>query len=273
MRMDARLARLIDLGAEGSVATDLLPAFAACLSLDEACDALVNLVDATPKVRRAVLTRVLYLARERADRTRIGDLSRKLLIARITARGRRRRIDALLSTLFPFLSGVEKRDILTVWMSDDSRDTKSRWLKAVSGNVDLFDVDEVVEYWKTNHDWTAAKLLAYLAPPEVLTQELADLIDHCDEGWIIAKAMLRATTVSEDLMERVRERFPATYAYVCAKTHRLLTHETALDLFYRTKPGDFSGGRGLAAWSIGYLGMWDTLEEIQARSSEALSSA
>ena len=60
----ARLTRLIEL-ASGPQDSALLPAFGACLSLDEASRALVLLIEAQPAVRRALLNRVMYLGTRR----------------------------------------------------------------------------------------------------------------------------------------------------------------------------------------------------------------
>jgi hypothetical protein len=196
-------------------------------------------------------------------------LIEELLCARAQNAALRARIDAIFSTLFEFLSLTSKYCILSTWVSDPRRDAKSRWLKAISIESNLIKVDQVLAYWRVDYNAAAAKLLAYQAPPDLLAEELPALVQHCNEGWIIAKAALRATTVSEEVMQQVEEKLPATYIYICAKLGRSITHEMALDLFYRTDPEEFSGGRGLAAWAIGYMGMWNTLEEIRKRVAPA----
>jgi hypothetical protein len=260
----ARLARLNELAAgAGPNGPGLLPAFGACLTLDEACRALVLLIEAQPVVRRALLNRVLYLAREGADSARLSELADELLAARAETTRRLPRIDAVISTLFTFFPLYAKHRVMDAWKSDKRRTSKSRWLKVIRQNPELFDAD-ILGYWNRSRHWEAAKILAYAAPVDILREVLAELVEYCDEGWIIARAFLRSSDVPEELMERVKEKFPATYAYICAKTNRSLTHDCALDLYRRAGPMHLPGGRGLAAWSIGYLGMWDTLEEIQA---------
>jgi len=258
--------RLVELASEKrTLGAGLLPAFGACLSLDEACRALVVLLEAQPAVRRAVLNRVLYLAREGADPARLSPLAEELLLVRAATTHRLPRIDAVLATLFSFFPSDAKSKVLDAWKSDKRRSSKSRWLKAVQECPELFEPDEVLGYWRRTHHSEAGKVLAYSAPAEVVRDVIAELVEFCDEGWIVARASLRATDLPTEVMERIKDKFPATYAYICAKTNRSLTHEGALDLYWRTNPSEFSGGRGLAAWSIGYLGMWETLEEIHAR--------
>jgi hypothetical protein len=264
---DARLRRLVELGSEvRTLSAGLLPAFGACLSFDEACQALAVLLEAQPAVRRAVLNRVLYLAREGADSTRFSLLAAELLLVRASTTHRLPRIDAVLATLFPFFPLDAKSKILDAWKSDRRRSSKSRWLKAVQENPELFEPNEVLAYWRCTRHLDAAKIIAYSAPTEVVKDFISELVEHCDQGWIIARASLRAIDVPTEVMDRIKDKFPSTYAYICAKTNRPLTHEEALDLYWRTDPSEFSGGRGLTAWSIGYLGMWETLEEIRARS-------
>jgi hypothetical protein len=259
----ARLTRLIEL-ASGPQDSALLPAFGACLSLDEASRALVLLIEAQPAVRRALLNRVMYLARDGAEPTRLNQLADELLTARAETTRRLPRIDAVISALFAFFPSDAKHRILQAWKLDKRRSAKSRWMKAVQQNPEFFEADILV-YWRSSRDWAAAKVLAYTAPVGLLREILPELIEHCDEGWIIARAFLRHSEVPDELMERVKEKMPATYAYVCAKTNRSLTHECALDLYRRAGPTHLPGGRGLAAWAIGCLGMWDTLEAIQSR--------
>jgi hypothetical protein len=236
------------------------------LTLDEACRALVLLIEAQSVVRRVLLNRVLYLAREGADSARLSELADELLATRRETTRRLPRIDSVISTLFTFFPLNAKHRVLEAWKSDKWRSSKSRWLKVIQQNPEMFDAD-VLGYWRHSHHWEAAKILAYTAPIPVLQEALIELVEHCDEGWIIARACLRSSDVPEDLMECIKQKFPATYAYICAKTSRSLTHDCALDLYRRSGPTHLPGGRGLAAWSIGYLGMWDTLEEIQARSA------
>lgn len=63
-------------------------------------------------------------------------------------------------------------------------------------------------------------------------------------------------------LRSIRRKFPPSYAYLCAKLGRDLSEEDAFAIIEES-PDDPSGGRGLAIWAIGQLGMTAVLDRIQ----------
>jgi hypothetical protein len=108
------------------------------------------------------------------------------------------------------------------------------------------------------------------APTDTLGTLLAELVEHSAEGWIISHATMRAACVSEEAWVAIRETFPATYAYLCARTGRELRDDDAFAIIDECDP--LSNERGLALWSVGQLGLWRVLETVceTARTSDSV---
>jgi hypothetical protein len=97
---------------------------------------------------------------------------------------------------------------------------------------------------------------------------LPELIERCQEGWIVGRAALNAELVSNASWGAIRGKFPATYAYLCAKVGRPIGEAEALDLVREagaTWPAD---DRGLTIWALGQLGMWSALEQVRILAPE-----
>jgi hypothetical protein len=125
----------------------------------------------------------------------------------------------------------------------------------------------VLDYWRRSHDWRAAKVLVQCASSGLITEILPELIEGCEEGWIVSRSALRANSIAQESWTAVRSKFPATYAYFCAKTGRSLSEQEALAIIE-----DCDGGalrdRGLAIWAVGQLGMVSVLDRLWTMRSE-----
>jgi hypothetical protein len=243
----------------------MVAAFAACFTWDEACHALIHLIDAGHDVRGPVQRRVVRLAEhspnEEAPRHLVSQL---LSISEYQVR-LRRRTSAILWSLFAYLPIECQRQVLHYWKANPSADSQSRWLKAVGEFDTFFNSEEICQYWLDTRHYAAAKLIAYKAPPEFVLGVFDDLIDHCHEGWVISRAALRVPVLSDHHLRRIRRRFPVSYAYLCAKTNRPLSERFVMQTFIKEGMTPLSENRSLLLWSVGQLGMWATLEKICAR--------
>jgi hypothetical protein len=120
-------------------------------------------------------------------------------------------------------------------------------------------------------------LIAFQAPPEFLVGVLPELIKDCDEdeNWIVSRAAFRshqAKKIGSDVLAAIKERSLASYAYVCARTGTPITHDEAMIMIRTTTSSKAGGERNLVVWSIGQLGMWDTLDQIREIASELLEA-
>lgn len=240
----------------------MLGAFAACFTWNEVCDALVHLIDGDYVLRRPILNRIMRLAQDRPDADALRDLVPKLLTVAAENTRLRRRVGSILSSLFEYLPSGSQREVITYWKSGRGRDSQDRWLKAVDRYDQFFDPDDIFRYWQQTHYYAAARLIAYKAPSEFVQEVLDDLIEHCEEGWIISRAALRVPELSEVHLDSIKARFPVSYAYLCAKLGKTMSKSFAIGAFVSEGPDILTGNRPLILWSIGHLGMWDTLEKI-----------
>jgi hypothetical protein len=261
------LERIISVGgstpheAEGG---SLLHAYIACLSFADLCIAITMTLDSP--VNLALRSRLLRLLRE--GRT---ELEAKILVALIeqTAiasdadKALHRVVDALHSAVFAYLPLPTQQMLLDRWVDRGTRGAMARWLKVTNEHPALFDAKVALGYWRASKDPRAAKNPAYLASPETLAQVISELVDVCEEGWIVAKAIVRVGSADESSWELIRARNPATYLYLCARMMRPITDDEAFDLVCRCPGTPIGGSRGLAIWAVGQMGMVAVLDRIQ----------
>jgi hypothetical protein len=263
MKMD----RITECAAESNLDTlsrNLLHAYAACLTIEELCEATVRTLDSSLEVRRAMLKRLIRIGRQDDSREHLDKLGLRLLNLPPAHSRKRLLIDAVLSPLYGFFFPSTRQKVLERWRGRGTIGASARWLKAIAGDDLLFELGEVLAYWRVTGDARAAKLLAYRGNADFLTGLLPELIERCDEGWIVSRATLSAGAVYEQCWQAIRRKFPSRYAYLCAKAGRNMGEVEALDLMRAagdTWPGD---ERGLAIWALGQLGMWSALEQIRA---------
>jgi hypothetical protein len=264
--MFPKLARYLELSHQTySLPRGIVVAFAACFACDEACDALVHLIDAPYHMRGPMQKRVVRLAQASPNKDALRRLVSQLLTIAEEQIRLRRRIGAILWSFFRQLPIESQRDIVRNCKHGSTVGSQDRWLKVV-GEIDLFfDAGEIYRYWRDTRHHMAAKVIAYKAPPEFVLRVLGDLIEHCSEGWIVLRTALRVPFLSDNNLRRTRRRFPVSYAYLCAKTGRPVSECFVVQTFIKERPDLLADNRPLLLWSVGHLGMWATLEKICAQ--------
>ncbi|GLR56811.1 hypothetical protein [Rhizobium indigoferae] len=239
----------------------LLHAYVACLSHDELRRTAIASLDGPQVVLAAIRSRLNRLGKEDKALPDIDALGRDLLQIVEADHKIRARVEALLSHIYIFLSAPTRQFLLDRWRDRGGRGAGGRWLKAISGDDFLFTIDAVLDYWKDTRDEKAAKVLATRADAALLEDVLPDLVEHCQAGWIISRAALGANSIPDYTFNAIREKFPATFAYLCAKTGRKLSDKAAYEIIIDSVGGAF-GDRGLAIWAIGQLNMPAVLDRV-----------
>lgn len=248
---------------------NLLHAYVACLSAAELRTATLRYLEADQVLIRAIRTRLIRVGNDGGNTSELDRLSKDLIA--LPAKGRRvgPRTDSLLSAIYPFLSVEARKAILERWIDRGNKAAAARWLKAMANDALLLDVELAWGEWQASRDPLPAKIFIQHAAGARIAEALPELIAYAAEGWLVSKAALKAPTVSEDSWRSIRGKFPATYAYLCAKLHRPLNQAEALAIVEETTGGPF-GARGLAIWSIGQMKMMVVLDELSARYDELL---
>jgi hypothetical protein len=98
---DVKMSRIMEQAAPANrdyLARNLLHAYTACLSIEELCEAAVRTFNSELNVRRAILTRLLRLGREKCCEEQLDQLGSRLLGLSSTDAKERRHINALLSS-------------------------------------------------------------------------------------------------------------------------------------------------------------------------------
>lgn len=276
MMIATRVSRILDRMADCAVRIgwdetprQLLHAYAACLTPTEIGEAALLTLDDHAGIRAAIRNRLQRLGREGAAPSELDALGRALLALEPHDARQRTRIDALLAQIYPYSGAATRQAILERWRDRGTSGALARWIKAMAGDETLFDSWEVVEVWRRSRHSKAAALLASHGDPDCLAQVLQELASQVPEGWIVSRAALRAAAVTEPVWETLRARFPASYAYLCARTGRVCPDDEALALVNGAE-GGFMGDRGLAIWAVGQMGKVDVLDRLYADLGEPL---
>lgn len=265
------IARISGLGGQRGVGGDrqsLLHAYVACLSFAELCDAIIALLEATGDVRLALRGRMVrLLTNDSGGDNQVGALvalvDQTALAASSDSRVREV-VDALHSALLPWLPPLVHREVLDRWANRGNRRSMARWLKATKERPETFDANVAFRYWRATRDPRAAKSIAYQADLDVLREMVGELIRDCEEGWIIARAVIRLGGADCESWDLIWSKHPASYLYICARLDRNVTPEEAYELVCRCGGIAADGNRGLAIWAVGQMGMLSTLERIEA---------
>ncbi|EFI53560.1 hypothetical protein AfiDRAFT_1547 [Afipia sp. 1NLS2] len=263
---------LTRIGALSGVAVEpcersLLHAYIACLSIDDLCTAISMTLNDQTHIRLALRNRLLRLLRDPAN-IPIGENLGALVDATVAAsdlnRNVRQAADALHSAIFAYLPLRQQHKLLDRWKDRGTRGAMARWLKASKECPSLFEASVALSYWRASGDVRAAKSLANQATVHELADILDELVSTCAEGWIISKAVVRVGGADGLTWEKIHENHPATYLYLCARTHRSVSDDDAFELACKCSDIDLKGNRGLAIWSIGQMRMFDVLDRINA---------
>lgn len=248
---------------------NLLHAYVACLSAAELRAATLRYLEADQVLIRALRTRLIRVGNDGGNTSELDRLSAELIA--LPAGGRRvgPRTDSLLSAIYPFLSVMARKAILDRWIDRGNKASAARWLKAMASDALLRNVELAWGEWHASRDPLAARIFIQHAAEARIAEALPELIAHAAEGWIVSKAVLKTPTISDECWQSIRGKFPATYAYLCAKLDRPLAEAEALAIVEETIGGPF-GDRGLAIWSIGQMKMIEVLDQLSARYDELL---
>ncbi|MBB3290394.1 MULTISPECIES: hypothetical protein [unclassified Rhizobium] len=249
---------------------NLLHAYIACLTAEELRTATLVTLEADHVLARAFRTRLLRVGQDGGNTSELDKLSKDLIAHTSSGRGAEPRKEGLLSAIYPYLSASARKVLLDRWIDRGNLSSANRWLKAMSGDDLLRDVDLILEEWRATHTPLAAKLFIQHASEMSIADALPELIARAGEGWLISRAALKAPSVTEESWQAIREKFPATYAYLCAKLNRPLGESEAIAIVEETIGGPF-GDRGLAIWSIGQMRMIEVLDELSERYDDLLN--
>jgi hypothetical protein len=263
------LARIAAVADQTPLATDgrsLLHAYSACLAFDDVCAAIALSLGEPADVRLALRGRLVRLLGD--DPTADQRDSLVMLVEETCAlsdgdKGLRQTVDALHSALLRHLPMPTQHHLLERWVDRGTRGAMSRWLKATRDTPSLFDPSAALSYWRATRDHRAAKSLAYQASPEALAPVVGELVAHCEEGWIISKAIIRSGCDDDAAWDLVQSNHPATYLYLCAQLRREISDNEAFELVWACPGIAIHGDRGLAIWAIGQMGKVAVLDRIR----------
>lgn len=248
---------------------NLLHAYVACLTAAELRTATLRYLEADQVLVRAFRTRLIRIGRDGADTSELDQFSADLIAQQAGGRRAGPRTDSLLSAIYPYLSASARKLLLDRWIDRGNRGSAARWLKAMASDDLLRDIDLVWGEWRASHDPLAAKIFIQHATEARIVEALPELIAHTRHGWLVSKAALKAPSMADECWHAIRDQFPATYAYLCAKLSRTLDEAEAFAIVEETTGVPF-GDRGLAIWSIGQMKMIGVLDELSVRYDDLL---
>lgn len=248
-------------------AASILYAYIACLSANDLSRATLYFLEADKVVFGAIRKRLIKIGQEGVNSSELDQLGVVLMALPIAGRRVSTRTDSVLSAIYPFLSVETRKSTLDRWIDRGNKSSAARWLKAMRNDPFLLDVELAWNEWQFRHDSLSAKIFIEHASDYRLADAFPDLISNTSEGWVVSKAALKLGQISEDCWGLIRQKFPATYAYLCVKLNRSLTAKEAISIVEETTSDPF-GNRGLAIWSIGQMKMTTVLDDLLLRYDE-----
>lgn len=261
--MNARLLAAADVRAGSEdVSRAILHAYVACLRFNDLVEAAATFLAGPAALRGALRNRLVRLSRGPASPDQLAFLATRLLALKPPDRLSRTTLDTLLSALYPTFPPEERRAALDRWLDIGTASAAARWLKAMSDDELMFDAQAILSYWRNSRDWRAAKVLAYKAAPELLSEIMPELVRETDQGWIASRAAIRLGRLETAEWEHLRSALPASYLYLCAMLGRQVDDDEAV-LLVRQAGGEIENQRGLAIWALGEMGMVVAVDAVR----------
>lgn len=254
-----RIRRLGENDVYDPLGRSFMHAYIGCLSPRELCDAVDATLPDPIAIHRGVRVRLFRVSQSEALAEMDGLLPR--LLDRAEEQIFRPRVEACLSHLYLGFSAPDRARILERWLDKSTASSRARWLKAIDSDVLHYSDAMLIDFWNATGDARAAKIIVQRVDPSAVAPLLLNLISRGVEGWIVAKGFLRAGALSETEWSALREAHPATYAYLCAKGIRKLNTDDAIRLV-QDAPDSYDGGKALAVWALGQLGLEAALDEL-----------
>jgi hypothetical protein len=276
--LQEKIERLAELAArEDRLSKSLLRAYALRVTAEEIGEAVVLTLDANKRLRAPILNRLHRLTGEQRNAGWQRALAARLLELKAERPAFTRRVNAILTRLYDVLGPDLRHAIVEAWRDDSRLDSARCWLDAATRDPEQFDPSQLFRYWQATGDRRAARLIANQAPAGFLVGILPALIAGCaeNEGPIVSRAAIRsheAQRVGPGVLAAIQERFPVSYAYVCAMTGTPIPHEVAMATVQACASSGPRDERGLVVWCIGRLEMWDTLDRIREIVPELLEA-
>ena len=242
--------------------------------MDEMADAIIQTWQAKAIVRRSILKKMILLASQMESGDEVDVEGRKILAACVTNIKARKYLDSALAQLYNLFSPPVRSRILEGWLDRGTASAGYRWLKAIKSDPLLFSYDELKNYWLRSGNPNAAALLANRCDSSELGGLLSELVERCDQGWIVSRAAVRTDRITDEVWQAIETKFPSTFVYLCAKKHIAIEEVRALRLFMGVLEISIFGQEGgLMIWSFGQLQMWGLLDKIRDMLPEARRDA
>ncbi len=244
----------------------LIHAYIACMKFHELCFALEQVISSEhSKLRIALKNRLVRLVKEGMTQTQqktINNMLRSIYNMSEKSKRHRPAVDAILSAVFRYVSTEMQEEIAKWWIARGNRSAMARWLKATNETPIHFNAEVAFNYWRQTYDRRVAISMVKHLELKSLGSFISELVDNCEEGWIIAKAIRKHGQMEEVTWEKLKKKFPATYLYLNAHFNKKVSSDLALEMICRCNSLSSEEGRGLAIWSAGQLGLVEVLDQF-----------
>lgn len=234
-------------------------AFVSTLTDDEAISLIETSIDEPFKLRRSIVRRVKNDIEENFQDKHLIIVKRLFQLLDQSKGNSREKIAYCIKellTAFPYEAPINYLKILL--------DSKYVTIRRRAYNIIKNKwFDEYIELIKgvfyKNCDIEAARIFINKLPLSYLESSF-DFLDKVTQyDFIRRKLYLRLIEQSPSIIERLKDEDPVTYVYMRCKAEKPLTHDEALELFFKAQPTDKSG---IMIWAIGKMGLSQTLEEL-----------
>lgn len=239
----------------------LVGAYCACLTPEEAVELLLACAEDRFDIRDVVLRKVcadIDIASMKCHEELLDTLVTRLSSA--DYRGRQS-LGYCLSTLASHVAQPELRKIQTTFLRSKYIGLRRRAYKSIALSSDI-PFYEVQTAWERYSDPECTWLIVKTFPVDFLIKHRAKLEAALSEGWQFSRLFMRIAEVDPSVLEDLKNKDKISYCYVLAKLKKPIQMTEAIQIANRMSDDDRFG---LLVWSLGQLGLWAVLQEIEAQ--------
>lgn len=164
-----------------------------------------------------------------------------------------------LESIYTSMPRNRQDTIVRIFLSWQQRGMRKRAYKLLRREWNPKWESDIRRCWEEWHELESALLIVEHFDVLFLIQHIKELEVDLIDGSYVARLYIRACSVDDKLLGRLKRFDGITYAYVSSRLSKSISKRVAKQLMRRY---EYDERLGILAWSLGKLGHWDLLEEL-----------
>lgn len=265
----SRVEHVQNLDSWSSESSALFSAFVACLTPQEACQALDLTFNQPFPKRRAILRKINKDIEAQIDECHYALINDLIAALQKLSHNKRQSCAHCLSSLYNSLPPSIQEQLLRLFLTSKYVDIRRRGYKILQASW-LPDYESIIqENWNSYQEPECARLLIDNANIEYLVNHLDELREVVVGSFSLARLYIKVGADNPALLEQLAVVDEIAFAYALVKLQRPLTLERAFEIYERNK---YDHRLSLLIWCFGQMGLWNVLEVVQTELDEILAT-